>query len=99
MTTTATSSRILKVNGLDRADAVALAALLLIGTASVVAFAPHWTRQHWDSLNYAYGAETAGFSAIWGNHPLGHILLISIYKIVTKIGYSGKALGIFIISN
>ena len=70
-------------------------ALGSVAAAGFFVLAPHWTRQHWDSLGYGFAVETRGLGAIWGNHPLGHILLNLSYLLVEQVGYQGRALTTF----
>ena len=61
--------------------------------------APNVFQQDWDSLMYAYWAEINGIRSIWGNHPLGHVLLNPIYVLLTSLGFQGRALPVFIACN
>lgn len=73
--------------------------LFIIFSAAYASLAPNIFQQDWDSLMYAYWAEKKGIISIWGNHPLSHAILNSIYVMASNFGYHGKALPIFIICN
>jgi hypothetical protein len=68
-------------------------ALLYIGLA------PNLLHQPWDSLNYGYSTEVNGIKAIWGNHPLGHVLLSIVFFLSKQLGYAGRALPVFQLTN
>ena len=73
--------------------------LFAIFSLAYASLAPNIFQQDWDSLMYAYWSEVNGIRSIWGNHPLGHVLLNPIYVMLLNLGYPGKALPIFIICN
>lgn len=75
--------------------------LFLFASFSLVyaALAPDVFQQDWDSLMYGYWSEVNGIRSIWGNHPLGHLVLNSVYAVASGLGYDGKALPLFIICN
>ena len=65
-----------------------------------LAFSPSLSHQNWDSLWYCYACEIGGITKIpWGNHPLVHPILCSIFKLVTFLGYSDKALPVLKVVN
>ena len=73
---------------------------LLTGFSLAYIFlAPNLFQQDWDSLMYAYWAEINGISSIWGNHPLGHLLLNSINVLLMNLGFPWRALQVFIVCN
>lgn len=74
-------------------------ALFAAFSFSYILFAPNIFQQDWDSLMYAYWAEVQGIRSIWGNHPLGHVVLNSMYIMFLNLGYQGKALPIFTVLN
>jgi hypothetical protein len=53
---------------------------------------PSLAFQHWDSLEYAHAVDSRGVNAIWGNHPLGHLVQRGVYSAARAMGYSGHAL-------
>jgi hypothetical protein len=61
-------------------------------TALYVWAAPSLAYQHWDSLEYGFATDSRGPNAIWGNHPLGHVLQRGVYTLATTAGYDGHAL-------
>ena len=69
--------------------------LALAFSALYAACPPDVTFQSWDSLSYAYAAETEGLRALWGNHPLGHVFLNGTLNIFRHLGYQGRALPLF----
>jgi hypothetical protein len=64
---------------------LALLALYLVTAPSVL-------HHHWDSLEYAFACETPSVKQVWGNHPLGHVVLCGAFKAATRLGYHGRAL-------
>lgn len=78
-----------------------LPALLFIGFFALYnSFKPDISMQHWDSICYGWEAETKGVEAIWGNHPLGHVVLNTVYVLVRQVfSYSGRALAVFQLLN
>jgi hypothetical protein len=74
-------------------------ALALFFTAAYAVITPSIASQEGDSLMYGYHAETDGIRAIWGNHPLGHIVFNTAFLIGTSLGYSGRALVFFQVLN
>lgn len=60
---------------------------------------PSLARQHWDSLDYARACEVRGPRAIWGNHPLGHLLECGAVTAIRRLGYQGRALPIIKVFN
>lgn len=65
-----------------------------------LAFSPSLIYQHWDSLWYCHSCEKNGVWKIWwGNHPLGHPILCSIFKMATLFGYSDRALPVLKVVN
>jgi hypothetical protein len=74
--------------------------LLLFAFSGLYHFlSPNLASQPWDSLSYAYSAEVNGISAIWGNHPLGHVIFSMLFSLVKRLGYQGRALTIFQTTN
>jgi hypothetical protein len=73
--------------------------LIAFFSFAYASLAPNIFHQDWDSLMYAYWSEVNGIRSIWGNHPLGHVILNSVYAMILNLGYHGKALPIFIICN
>ena len=67
-------------------------ALFVLFTALYVWAAPSLAHQHWDSLEYGYAVDSRGWNAIWGNHPLGHVLQRLVYDAARASGYTGHAL-------
>lgn len=53
---------------------------------------PSLARQHWDSLDYAAACEARGPRAMWGNHPVGHLIACGAFVGARDLGYSGRAL-------
>jgi hypothetical protein len=66
--------------------------LFVVFTALYSWAAPSLAHQHWDSLEYGYAVDSRGWSAIWGNHPLGHVLQRAVYSAARAAGYHGHAL-------
>jgi len=60
---------------------------------------PSLARQHWDSLEYAAACEARGLRAMWGNHPLGHLIACGAFTTVRDFGYAGRALPIMRLVN
>jgi hypothetical protein len=61
---------------------------------------PSVANQPWDSLAYAHAIETRGITgAIWGNHPLGHVMFYVAWSLVKALGYSGRALPVLQAAN
>jgi hypothetical protein len=54
--------------------------------------APALEHQHWDSLEYPYACENRAVKTVWGNHPLGHVVLCGAYRGAQAVGYDGRAL-------
>ena len=87
-------------NGNVRHEAIRLAARRDARSSVRVLYAtlsPDVTRQGWDSLSYAYAAETSSVPALWPNHPLGHAVLELSLGIVRRIGYANRALPLFVV--
>ena len=40
-----------------------------------------------------------GLGAIWGNHPLGHVVQCGVFKISRRLGYEGRALPVMKVFN
>ena len=59
---------------------------------------PALIHQEWDSIAYAYYVEYMPFE-LYGNHPLGHLIASSLYRVATYFGYVGRALTILQIAN
>jgi hypothetical protein len=75
--------------------------LLLVGFFAFlyIALAPDLAYQPWDSLDYSYSTEVIGISTIRGNHPLGHVILFLAFSLFKNLGYTGRALTVFQITN
>jgi hypothetical protein len=77
--------------------------LILLGfvffAALYIILSPSLAYQPWDSLDYAHSTELIGIRAMRGNHPLVHLLLYFIFTFAKRLGYQGRALGIFQVSN
>ena len=54
--------------------------------------APSLAYQHWDSLEYAHVVESLRVEAVWGNHPLGHLVQQGTYRGARAMGYTGRAM-------
>jgi hypothetical protein len=68
-------------------------AVLFAGLVALYAtVAPSLLHHHWDSLEYAYACEATLSKRVWGNHPLGHVVLCGAYRGAVALGYSGRAL-------
>lgn len=68
---------------------------LLLFSALAVTYlvtAPALEHQHWDSLEYPYACENQAVKTVWGNHPLGHVVLCGGYRAAQWAGYSGRGL-------
>lgn len=79
---------------------IATSLFLFISFASLyLLFTPSLASQPWDSLSYAYSAEVDGIEGLWGNHPLGHALFYTIFVLAQKVGYQGRALTLFQVTN
>ncbi|HPG38427.1 MAG TPA: glycosyltransferase family 39 protein [bacterium] len=77
-------------------DKILPAILFILFLVLYTSFKPDISIQHWDSICYGWEAETKGVEAIWGNHPLGHVILNSVYILVCHVfSYSGRALAVF----
>jgi transmembrane protein TMEM260 (protein O-mannosyltransferase) len=76
---------------------VALAATALASGFAVLYWVcrPSITAQSWDSLSFGYAAEAQGVHALWGNHPLGHVIFGIALTIARHCGYTGRALPLF----
>jgi hypothetical protein len=71
------------------------AAILGLFVALVTLYAlvtPAVLHQHWDSLEYAFACEARVSKQVWGNHPLGHVVLCGAYRAAAALGYDGRAL-------
>ena len=66
--------------------------LTLVFTGLYLWASPSLAHQHWDSLEYGYATDSRGPNAIWGNHPLGHVLHRAVYAAARGTGYHGHAL-------
>jgi hypothetical protein len=53
---------------------------------------PSLAYQHWDSLEYGYATDSRTVNAIWGNHPLGHLVQRGVYSLVRPVVGDGHAL-------
>ena len=74
--------------------------LLLISFSGLYLFLyPDLASQPWDSLEYGYSTELNGIKVMRGNHPLGHAIFFAIFSLAKQLGYNGRALPIFQISN
>jgi uncharacterized membrane protein len=68
---------------------------VLVGAACLAAYliwSPSLVNQHWDSLEYAHSCELNAPMKLWGNHPLGHLVLCGAFKTARAVGYQGRAL-------
>jgi hypothetical protein len=70
----------------------AMVALFVALVALYTTVAPSLLHHHWDSLEYAYACEATLPKRVWGNHPLGHVVLCGAYRGAVALGYSGRAL-------
>lgn len=75
-----------------RVTAPVAVVLFVILALAYIAFSPSLVNQHWDSLEYAYRCEAPGPVKLWGNHPLGHVVLCGVFRIARGFGYSGRAM-------
>lgn len=64
-----------------------------------IALSPNLANQPWDSLDYAHSTELIGIRSMRGNHPLVHLLMYFAFAFAKSLGYAGRALGIFQVSN
>src|SRR4029450_7867931 len=55
--------------------------------------------QHWDSLEYPHACEVRAAKSVWGNHPLGHVILCGAYRAAVSLGYQGRALPFMSVCN
>jgi len=69
--------------------------LFLAFTGLYIFLSPGLASQPWDSLAYGYSAEINDISAIWGNHPLGHLIFSMVFRLAKEFGYQGRALTVF----
>jgi hypothetical protein len=73
-----------------------LVSVLLFSAFSLtyLATAPSLRHQQWDSMSYGHACEVEGIRQLWGNHPLGHLVLCSVFEVARMFGYAGRALPI-----
>jgi len=85
----------------DRDPPRRLTLLGLFAVLSVLylATSPALVHQHWDSLEYPYACEMRSPKTIWGNHPLGHVILCGAYRGAQALGYGGRALPFMSVCN
>ena len=69
-----------------------LVLLFVALTGLYVASAPALVYQHWDSLEYPHACEARAAKSVWGNHPLGHVVLCGAFRAAVSLGYQGRAL-------
>lgn len=82
------------VTSSDRARPRPLTLLALFAALSALylSTSPALVYQHWDSLEYPHACEVRAPKTIWGNHPLGHVVLCGAFRGATAMGYAGRAL-------
>ena len=80
---------------------VVLLGVTIFGLLSVayVWAAPSLAYQRWDSLEYAWACEARGPRAMWGNHPLGHLVECGAVEAARRLGYQGRALPVMKVVN
>ncbi len=84
----------------DREKSGFTAIVLWVAFASLyLLLAPSIQHQNWDSLWHPSRAEGPGFGLVFAPHPVGHLVLNSVFHVVERVGYVGRGLPVFILVN
>lgn len=83
----------------DRPRRLTLLGLFAALSVLYLATSPALVHQHWDSLEYPYACEVRAPKTVWGNHPLGHVILCGAYRGAQALGYTGRALPFMSVCN